>query len=831
MRRVNAHTMKRIYRTIQYFISAARNRSLRYAIRRVSPLEEDKQSPRIASLSAWLAKRYRRYANSKEKLRVWRYGLEKEKQEHQILKEVINYSKRVLGYLFVALALGWLMDVIYWWIHPALAHVRFIANNFSTIPPDALQTGLTIYVGAISGLLGLIFALYAVGFQLSTERYSANVTGFMNEERVSSYFFSLLIFTDLFAVATFVRLHFTKPEPVASFLFATVLVSLCFLGVIIFKRHYIESMKPTRVFQRIWQLFLEMFPGITAESGYKTKSWSIAMGARQHSKRYFNIFGSLYRDLIRNNKLDDASYGPLILGRILRDYLSNKRFIDTEHGWWADQKLDQPKADNTSLSSIKSAYEIQGRGPFFTTKQDNEWFEAKALELLKQMRDTAIGQGDDKMLTRVSDGYKDVLVGDRERTAGDPVDIPGAWQNQEFATFNSALQDFLELVNQLDFTNESSTVSILNDYFAVAVTAADKWDVEPAVKVLGSFYDDDQLNQSRNYLGDRKIAAEARKLLLSYWMQLEVEQKLEGKLITPKEQWISAFRKTLGQTLKDQTQAVFTTFFDNSTAIVNKLLQVPNQEYVGQFIKMQMVWMSRMLYEDQKEIAERFASVLGNNVRQLLLLPKTLLDELEILDQAERGFFVAIYEEQPGLIEAYFKALVLIRLVIMQTITEPEEMARYHRLTVLWGGALFVLAELRQDYTLLEKYVVLLNTTYQNGLPKVVEIVKDYRPTNLIGWEVNRYHQHYMNLARKLQRELQEESYHESVNAIGVSTRYAHPSPFIQNLAQFDIDIQDRAIKGFADWVREWDLAKKRAAIAELTELLSRMKDQGNAQQ
>jgi hypothetical protein len=653
----------------------------------------------------------------------------------------------------------------------------------------------------------------------------------MNEERVSSYFFSLLIFTDLFAVATFIRLHFTKPEPVASFLFATALVALCFLGVIIFKKHYIESMKPMRVFQRIWQLFLEMFPSITAQSGYKTRSWSIAMGARKRSKRYLNIFGSLYRDLIRNNKLDDASYGPLILGRILRDYLENKRFIDTERGWWADQKLDQPKDDNMSLSSIKSAYEIQGRGPFFTTKQDNDWFEAKALELLKEMRKTAVSHCDDKMLSRVSDGYKEVLMGDRERTAGDPVDFLGAWQNQEFSTFNNALKDFLELVNQLDFANNSSTVSILNDYFAIAVTTADKWDIEPAVRILETFYDGDQLNHSRSYLYDRKIAAEARKLLLIYWQQLEVEQKLEGKLVTPKEQVVWAFRKALSQTLREQTQAVFTIFFDHSTSMINRLARIPNQEYVGQFIKMQMVWISRLMYESQTKVAEQFAAILGNNVRQLLLLPKTLLDELEILDQAERGFFVAIYEEQPGLVEAYFKALISVRLVIMQTITEPEEMARYHRLTVLWGGALFVLGELRQDYVILEKYVALLNSTYQNGLPKVVELVKDFRPTSLIGWEVNRYHQHYMNLARKLQRELQEESYHESVNAIGVGTRYDHPSHFIQNLAQFDIDIQDRAIRGFADWVREWDLQKKRAAITDLLEQLDRMKDTDNGQQ
>lgn len=823
--------MKRIYRTIQYFVYAIRNRSLQYAIRRTSPIDEDKERPRLAKVSNWLAKRYRQYANSKEKTRLWKYGLEKEKQEQRILLEILKYSKRVLGYLIVAVLLGWILDALYWWVHPTLSHVNFIAHNFSTIPSTDIQVGLTIYVGAVSALLGLIFALYAVGFQLSTERYSADVTGFMNEERVSNYFFSLLIFTDLFAVTTFVRLHFAKPEPVASFLFATLLVAFCFLGVIIFKKHYIESMKPMRVFQRIWQSFNEMFPAVTASSGYKTKSWSIPMGARKQSKRYLTIFGSLYRDLIRNEKFDDASYGPMILGSILRDYLGSKRYIDTDRGWWADQKLDQPKADNSSVSSIKSAYEIQGRGPYFTTKQDNEWFETRTLELLKEMRDTALSQNNDKMLFRVSDGYKELLIGDRQRTDGDPIDIPGAWQNQEFGVVTAALKDFLELVDQVNFTSEGPSVNILNDYFAVAITMADKWDVEPAIKILESFYKGNQLDRTKSFLADRKISAEARKLLLDYWQRLEVEQKLEGRIVTPKEQLVSEFRKSLEATLKGQTQTAFTTFFNHSTAIIDKLVAVPNHEYIGQFIKMQMVWMSRLLYEGQSELAEHFASILGKNVGYILILPKELMDTLEILDQAERGYFVSIYEEKSELVEAYFKAMVFVRLVIMKMVTDPEEMARYHRLTVLWGGMLFVLAELRQDHILLEKYVALLNTTYLNGLLRVVEIVKDYRPADLIGWEVNRYHQPYMNLARKLKRELREESYHDSPGSFGYSTRYDHPSQFIQTLAESDFDIQERAIEGFANWVREWDLKKKRAAIADLIELLKRMGDQNNGQE
>lgn len=126
----------------------------------------------------------------------------------------------------------------------------FVSSHFSSISISDIQTGLTIYVGAVSALLGLIFALYAVGFQLTTDRYSEDVTSFMNEEPVSNYFFGLLIFTDIFSIITLIKLQLITTPPVFSFLLATLMVILCLLGVVIFKKHYIESMKPVSVFRR-----------------------------------------------------------------------------------------------------------------------------------------------------------------------------------------------------------------------------------------------------------------------------------------------------------------------------------------------------------------------------------------------------------------------------------------------------------------------------------------------------------------------------------------------------------------------------------------------------
>jgi len=639
----------------------------------------------------------------------------------------------------------------------------------------------------------------------------------MNEERVSTYFFSLLVFTDLFAVVTFLKLHFVRQEPVGSFILVSILVAFCFLGILIFKSHYIESMKPVNVFRRLWQQSIDIFSRVTSAKRYRKKSWSIVQGSRIQARRCLNIFGSLYRDLIRSGKLDDASYAPIILGKLLRDYLENKRFINNDYGWWSEQRFEQPTGNTASEYSIKAAYELQGRGTYFSTTQDTEWFENLAFSLLNEIRNSALEKKDSKLLYRASDGYKQLLVGDREKKPnGDPIDILGAWQYQEFYTVNSALPEFLKLVDGIDFTDELVADSVVNDYFAIVVAIADRWDDSLVIEHAKKFYEGDQLNTRKGFAGDRKVPAEAMRILRDYWGRLEVEQRLEGRLITPQDNLLSSLQDDLKKNLDEQINKTLSVVFSHSSELIKRLIQNSSYEYAGQFIKMQMTWITRLFHEGQGQIAENFASFISDNSQYILLLPKDVVDKLDLLDTGENGLFVALIEERKKLAEAYSKVVVLTRLVIMLNTTVPEESAKYQRLTVIWGGAIYLLAELRQDYSSLLQYVELLDALYPNGsLPKIVEIVKDYRPQSLIGWEVNRYNRWFQSIAQKLRNELVEEPYQER-GAMGFSTHFVHPSSFISSLTEWEFDFQDRTIEGFADWVRSWDMQRKSVQISAL---------------
>ncbi len=823
--------MSRFQRTAVYFYYAIRKRSLNNVIPSPVFSDDKKIHPITEKVSTSSAKAYRSFSYSQERTRVWKRGVGDDLHDQRIGLEILKYSKKLILYLILASILATALDWSYWhFIKPNLANIQFISSHFSSISVSDIQTGLTIYVGAVSALLGLIFALYAVGFQLTTDRYSEDVTSFMNEEPVSNYFFGLLIFTDIFSIITLIKLQLVTTPPVLSFLLATLMVILCLLGVVIFKKHYIESMKPVSVFRRIWQQNIRIFSIVTAKSGYKTKSWSIISGSRIRSKKLLNIFGSLYDDLINTKKFDDASYGPLIMGKILREYLDNKRFINNDRGWWAEQRFEVPSGGDMSVESdMQNAYEIQGRGVYLTSSQDSDWFEKRSLEILKTMRDSASIQKNAMMIARVSEGYKQILAGDRERKGdNDPIDILGAWQNQEFFAFDQGLTDFLEFVDQAGFGNSSYSANIINDYFAVWITCVEKWDITSAINVAEEFYSGDQLKKSKKFLKNKNIPMESRKILIGYWQMLELEQRLEGKIITPKAVLIEELTVSINEILSKQSKSTLEKFLEHSNKLIDRLVEEKNYEYVGQFIKMQMMVVSRLQYDDQSELADIFAPSISKNCRHLLLIGKSEMVELKLLDQCERGFFVAIMNNEIPLVNAYAKSLILVRQVVITDVTDENEVIKHSRQIMFWGAALYILSELSSDERIIKDYVELLNKLYPNGsLPKMVTLLKDLKPADLIGWEVNRYSRWFLEISKKLKRELVEEPYHD-VGEIGYSTRYIHESEFIRSLSEWEYDISDRAIEAFSEWVTEWDRINRETAIQEIMELL-RKRGEANA--
>jgi hypothetical protein len=776
------------------------------------------------NIQTFLGSIYSRYTNFRENDRLRTYRIEKEVQDHTVIRDILRYSKQIIIYLVLIATLSFLLDWLFWSVFPYVRSSNWLIETFTLPSRSQIEVGLEIFVGAISAILGLIFAMYTVGVQLASDRYSEKVSSFIIQEPVTDYFFKFLIFTDLYSIIILLRLHLVSSLPLVSFFLASILVALSIMGILVFKSHYINSLKPLSLFQRLWRTCLDQFQLVTNPRNYKYKSWSLAIHGRDITNSNLNIYADLFRDLARNKNWNDASFGPVILGYILRDYLEVKKFVDKEKGWWFFEKYEQVKADDLNMFTIKANYELQGKGPLHIPKAAENWLEDKVIGFLEEMVLYIHEDKSGKLAGKIADGYKQFLVGNYEERRGQrPKLIPGAIQNQEFGTFDKGVVSFLQLWQKIDFTKADAATVFLNDYFAISEELLEPWEIEKTLSIAKLFYEGDQLDCSKHFLYQKDLPAYTRDILLNYWERLEVEQRLEGKLITPQERFVDEIKEVLNDKRKEIVTGYLTKFFDNSDLILKSLYQLKNYEYVGQFIKMQYEWVSRLLYLGDVEIAQTFAQRIKKNAAYIAYLPRQTVIDLELLEQIEKGFFVSLSERSKSLFEVYAPVAVLILIIIRTDENDQDKLFRLMKLPVIWGGITYLVSELEIDFDYVTCLSKALEGSFREGwMVQILEQVAELRPIRNIWWETTRYHSWYMNLLNKLRRELRIRPYQEP-GALGFSERYDHPSLFIQELAAWELMDEEKCMEGFIDWLKLREENKKREEIKKLITVLKKI--------
>ncbi len=818
--------MKTLFKTLQYFYILLRSKIAKeypqFKIHPVDEIEKREQKSRVKStISSLLGNLYYRYNSIKERDRIWTYKAEKEIKRHGILLELLKYSKNLILYLGISIIISLLTDWLFALSLPWLRENSLLTQYFRLPSLDFMGLGLEIFVGAISAILGLIFALYTVGFQLATDRYSEKVTDFINQESVSNYFFGLLVFTDLFSLITLLRLHFFSLAPTSSFLMAGILVIISILGILIFKNHYMNSLKPVNLFRSLWRLCLEQLDFATNIKSYKYTSWNLIIHARDNSNSYLNIFGSLYRDLKRAGNWNDAAFAPLIFGELLRDYSDVKRFINQERGWWFFQSYERVKADDMIMFTIKANFELQSKGPLHIPKSAKDWYENKIYEYLDEMLEDSNKDDTNKLVSNISSAYARILVGDyKQQVDAPPKLIPGAIHNQEFNIFEKGLERFLKLWKKIDFSKETVVTAFINSYFSIAIGILEEWDIKRMSEVAQSFYDDDQLNKTKKFIYFKDLPTFSRSVLIDYWKRLEVEQEIEGKIITPHDKFIKEIQQLIKKKRQEIISKYLTMLFDNSDEIILQLITTGQFDEAGQFIKMQCEWVSRLLYIKENALAESFAPRLMKKAPYLLYLPKTTILDLELLEQAEKGYFVSLIERKKSLFEAYSNIAIIVMLMLRDKEENQDNLVNYFRLPILWGTLAFLVSELDQDPYYICTFVKQLEKTYKEGwMAQIIEAAANLNLTHDIYRETIRYHSWYRTVLNEMAHTLPKIPIRE-VGEIGFQEGYDHPSKFIQKLGAWELMDEELCMEEFVEWV------KKREEIKKLVLILVQLKEQ-----
>jgi len=778
---------------------------------------------------------YGNFQRRRESVRILYRNQERRKTEYTIPMQIVRSSMGTIVVILLLLVVVVLAD---WGVEKlaiALSHIQagwfqtLVARfNFVTLPDrEFLKIVLEVSIGAISAILGLLFALYGVGFQIITEKYSSKVSDYVNQETVGNFFFKLLVFTDLFAIAILFRVQLLVLAPSVSFIAVIVLVAVCLLGIIVFKNHYILTIKPKNLFERLWSDMRESIRLASDRSRYSYKSWSIVQTSRIRTQDHLSILKSLFEDLWHSENWNDVTYTPMVLSNLLTEYAKRKKYIDRERGWWFPQTQVEVKANNMSSLALKLNFELQGKGPLRMGSPDYLWFENSVFDILKTV-ESRIGTGgaDTHLLKYVIDFYQAVLAGDytKDQYGRYQKTVTGLYENQETDAFEKYLDAYFKLYEKVQTDDELG--AYLNGYFAIGLTLIDGFDYSKYQEIIKSLVDaDGQLTRTREELSLLDLPGVFYNQILDYWDRLDLEVQCEGRVVTPQNR---LEKETLDDARAKEKQ-YFDKFFEklctHHNTILQDLYKKGNHKELAIFIKARFEWISRMLYIEKITLADEYGAKVAGAGVYLPFLPKQILLDSEFWEEFEKLLFPAVIENCQKLFKVLAGLLTLMLPVINADEKNIDNIMYRNRLSLILGGFVYLVCEFRQDYTLLIEYVQTIEVAYQQGrfiqamemLAKPKDIGGLDLTLKLINWETTRYHHWFGDIIGQIW-ELPK-TYDHVRHYSGMQEVADHPSKFIRELSYRPYQPEEECAEAFVEW------AKKREAVKELIDVLKRIQE------
>jgi hypothetical protein len=778
---------------------------------------------------------YSNFQRGRESVRILRRNQAQRKTEYTIPIQIIQNSIGTVGFLLITMAVVVLGD---WGVEKliiVLSHVQaewfrtLVTHlNFFVLPDkEFLKLVLEISIGAISAILGLLFALYAVGFQITTEKYSSRVSDYVNQETVGNSFFKLLVFTDLFAIAVLLRVQLLTLVPSVSFIAVVLLVATCLLGIIVFKNHYILTIKPRSLFNRLWSDIRENIWLASDRSRYSYNSWSIVQSSRNRTRELLSLLKALFEDLWHSENWNDVVYTPGVLSGLLTEYVKRKKYIDRDRSWWFPQTQAEVKANNMSSLSLKINYELQGKGPLRMSSSDYHWFENSIFNILRTV-ENRIGSApeDTHLLKYVINFYQTVLAGDytKDQYGRYQKTITGLYENQEFDVFEKYLNSFFALYEKVKTDDELG--DYLNGYFAIGLTLIDGFDYSKYQATIKSLVGTNgHLTRTREELARFDLPEMFYNQLLDYWDRLDLEVQCEGHVITPQ----SCLEKEILDDARVKEKQYFDKFFGklytHHDTILADLHRKRKHKELALFIKLRFEWISRMLYINKVGLAEEYGSKLAHAGVYLPFLHKQILLDSEFWEELEKMLFPSVIENCRTLFKALTGIFTLMLPVINADEKNLDNIMYRNRLGLILGGFVYFASEFRQDYSMLIDYVQIIEMAYQKSrFIQAMELLakpKDVGGLNLtlklINWETTRYHHWFGEIIGRVE-ELPKT--YDNVRFYSGSQLVAdHTSKFIREMSYQWFTPEEKCAEAFIEW------AKKRDSIRQFIEALMKIQE------
>lgn len=785
-------------------------------------------------ISEILGKIYDLYKKFQDLTKIWFYKLFDSLTDLRIFYEVIFHSR---GLIFILILL--LLSFI----------PHFLNLKTFLFTKELINTLLITYSGGATAILGIIFALYSVGFQTTTARFSSNVTDYLNREKVGRFFFRLLTLSAVFSIINLIIQEGVTEPIFIPFIISTILFIVSLIGIVIFKDDYMTKLKPKEVFQRLYNQNFEAIKYIndfdcprikslrfTTLKNVKTckiyqpicKSWSLVMSLQKQVDDRLEINESLYNDLIREGRVSDATFGIVSLGYLLAEYCSIKHFIDRKNGWWFPVYQEVVTSESAEMFPIKANYESMGIGRLSMTKRDYDWLENKILKFFNKIQSETDFKSNPLIGKALTVAYEIILAGKFVKTSrGYEKKIRGCFENQEFDLFDKSLKDFISLGEKLsginkcegDYLNsfgQIKTVCIDGFSFRTFPGKINDWKPDITSKIK-KFLKKSKLNISCEEITSWKLPAYIHQIFFEIYCAIEVENSVEGKVITP----IGWLERYITQKIEEKESETSVKYREQ---IVQQLITISNfpnnQSYKDYSVGIILGLFNQLISQEKWD---ELKSIIGKFCKELLQYFSSI-DHQKFLEQEYRepidfGVFNSIVERKKSIFVFYLKLFFMsqIHLFIDMKRNDLESMLKIARRPLMLGGIAYLISELDQDDFYVTKVTQEVEKLYPNGkISEIYRIVVDSTKNAELGTtfqityeEANRYRHYFrkiINSISNLPRDYINSS--DALFNIPSGEVVRHPSEFIRKMGEFEFYDMDECCEGYVEWLEKRDKMK-----------------------
>ena len=697
------------------------------------------------------------YHKLKEYLKVYRFKFSEELSRHEIFWELIKRRWKSLFALSGLIIICFTLDILFSrFLGPVIADQPWykLLTSYVQFPnTQIIISVLSAIITGVAAVIGLLLAISLVVLELAANRYPYRMVRFLVEEKVGAYIIDLLVMTLLFSLWTLFLLQRGTIVPYVSILVCLLLASFSIVFLFVYRNYSLYFFQPSQGFLAVSSEVRKSIYAVFEKGARLGRSVTSYMQERVQ-ERIFLIQDFI--NVLMDNKDPEVAYGLSAISSIVSLYITGKRFIDVQGGWYPLRDVPVTREDYVSLQ-LTQPFEEFALGTRMEKEPDTDWLERQILHVTEAAQRKAIEKDDRMCLIAIILGYREI--------------IENCFEHQEFSILDRAMKQVLEFGVE---TSLKSYPEVMSKFYNLILFVVEKSIRGSDLKSLRDVV------RKVSWLSDEEIISlKLPKMfneeLLSYRRKLETELAIEGRIVTPPD-WIE---NEIMDRVSKLDAALSRKYYREALRILSdineKVSSKKRYHEIRNILVAQVLALRRALVLGSKVlVSENVDEVL----KQVLKSYKHLAAErdlrFDVFKELRLGCLNSIKGHEEKSLRKFFESL---SIVSTQEFSGREDTFPEEALEALLVVMSFAFLD-SEFYTSSKSFEIVEDLIFKNfDVDKLINLfekmTRQYDPSLTL-----KYHNWFKNIFLEISRLQMVEKKREGIK--GFDIIYDHPSKFIQ---------------------------------------------------